>query len=182
MHEEIEIKVMVENPEDVLEFLEKNGKYIETKNQTDNYYIIPSKDFFAESPVKEYLRIREEALNDQVAYHFCHYDKDGKLEKTDEYETKIDDPKVLQLIFSKASLIKKITVSKKRTHFEYKGFRVLVDYIDGLGSFIEVETECVDRDYKKAKNNCLEVLKDLEANWKEASNMGYPDMLLSKIK
>lgn len=181
MHEEIEIKVIVENPEDVISFLEKNGKYIKSKNQIDSYYVTPTKDFFTENPVKEYLRIREQSDNNEVAYHFCHYDNDGKLLKTDEYESGVEDPKMLELIFNKIGLVNKVTVNKERKCYEYKNFEVLVDNIKDLGSFIEVETECTDGDYKKAKDSCMEILNELGAKWREAPNMGYPDMLLNKI-
>ncbi|MCX6707687.1 MAG: class IV adenylate cyclase [Candidatus Woesearchaeota archaeon] len=182
MNEEIEIKVSVKNLGKAEEKLRKIARFVKAKDQKDEYFMPPNKDYFAEKPTKEYFRVRNEKGKGHINYSFCHYGKDGKLLKTDEYETDINDPETMSVILGKIGMIKKVIVEKHRKMFEYKDFEICLDEIKGLGFFVEVEAKKMMGSPEETKRKCYEILEEIGADWKDAPNMGYPDMVIRKEK
>ncbi len=176
--EEVEIKVILKNPKEAIESLKKKAKFVKEKNQKDEYYIPEHKDFFSEHPTKEYLRIRYEKGKNHLGYHLCHFSEDRTLLKTDEYETKVESPETISKILKKLDMIKKITVTKNRKSYKYKGFEILVDYIKELGYFLEIEAKKIESSIEETKKECYIILEELGVEWEKALNMGYPDMIL----
>lgn len=174
MNEEFEIKVIIKDPEKVEAILRSKAKFIKEKKQKDEYFVPNHEDFFSIKPTREYLRVRHEDGKDLLSYNFCHIDKDGSLLKTDEYETKIEDPKIMSIILRKLDMEDKVTVTKDRKFFDYKNCEVVLDHIEELGYFLEIEAE--------SKKRCNEILDELGIEWEKAPNMGYPDMVLKKIR
>lgn len=180
MQEEIEIKVFLKNPDEVETKLKKIAKFIKEKTQKDGYFVPKRKDFFAQNPTIEYLRVRYEDGKDSVGYHFCHLDKDGSLLKTDEYETKIENPEMMSIILKKIGMKHKVTVTKHRKYFEYKDFEILIDHIEELGYFIEIEAKNVKESIQQTKKECYKLLDEFGAIWEKTPDQGYPDMILQK--
>ena len=59
MNIEVEIKVKIDNFEEIKEKVAKIGKLIKSINQVDEYYVPSHRDFFANKPQPvEHLRIR----------------------------------------------------------------------------------------------------------------------------
>lgn len=183
MNKEIEIKVILKNKIKVLLFLNKKAKKIEEKEQKDTYFIMPDKNFFKENPVRRYLRVRSQKKSGSLDYHFCHLDDDGNLLWTDEYETIIEDPKMMIKIFENLGLVNYIEVNKKRSVYDYKGFQISIDEIKGLGTFIEVEfltrEKLTKAKNKLIKDECWAILYETGAEWINAPNLGYPDLLVA---
>ncbi|MCC7570513.1 class IV adenylate cyclase [Candidatus Micrarchaeota archaeon] len=127
--------VFLKNPKEVQKKLNEIASFIKEKNQKDKYFVPKNRDFFQEKPTKEYLRIRHQEGHSKLAYHFCHFQNNGDLLKSDEYETEIKDPKTMTEILEKLGFIKKVTVTKHRKYYEYKNFEVLIDYIKELVIF-----------------------------------------------
>jgi predicted adenylyl cyclase CyaB len=182
MNEEVEIKVFLENPNEVEEKLKKVGKFVKEKTQVDEYFTPKHKDYSKANPVIEYLRVRNEDGKSNLGYLFCHFDKNGRLLKTDEYELKIEDTKMASIILKKLDMVHKVSVTKTRKYFDYKDFEVLIDYIKELGFFIEVEAKKMFGSLEETRDKCFKVLEELEAHWHETPNMGYPLMILEKKK
>jgi len=180
MQEEIEIKVFVKNPNEVEAKLKKIAKFIKEKTQKDGYFVLKHKDFFAQNPTIEYLRIRYENGKNNIGYYFCHLNKDGSLFKTDEYEIKIEDSEMMSFILKKLDIIHKVTVTKNRKCFEYKDFEILIGYIKGLGYFIEIEAKNVKESIQQTKKECYKLLDEFGAIWEKTPDQGYPDMILQK--
>jgi predicted adenylyl cyclase CyaB len=180
MNEEVEIKVILKNPKEVEEKLRKICKFVKEKNQFDEYFTPKHKDFFKENPVLEYLRVRHEAGKNTMEYMFCHFDKDGWLKKTDEYELKVDDPKMASIILKKLDMVHKVDVTKNRKCFDYNDFEISIDFIKELGYFIEVEAKKIFSSLEDTKKRCYEVLNEIGADWEQNKNMGYPLMILDK--
>jgi predicted adenylyl cyclase CyaB len=179
MNEEVEIKVIVKNPEEVEEKLKKIARFVKEKEQKDDYFTPAHEDFFDIKHPVEYLRVRQEAGKSTIEYMFLHFDDDGKLLKTDEYETKVEDPKMMMTIMKKLDMKHKVTVTKTRKTYEYGDFEVMIDYIKELGYFIEVEAKKAG-DIIETKKRCYEILGEIGADWEETPNMGYPLMILEK--
>ncbi|HDQ16732.1 MAG TPA: class IV adenylate cyclase [Candidatus Vogelbacteria bacterium] len=183
MNKEIEIKVILKNKKKVLLFLNKNAKKIEKKEQKDSYFILPDNNFFKENPVRRYLRVRSQEKSGSLDYHFCHLDENGKLLWTDEYKTRIEDSKMMIKIFENLGLVNYIEVNKKRLVYSYNGFQISIDEVKGLGTFIEVEFSTMEKlnktKSKLIKDKCWTILSEIGADWIDAPNLGYPDLLIA---
>lgn len=180
MNKEIEIKVFLENPAEVEKKLRKIAKFVKEKLQKDEYFVPKHKDFFNQNPVTEYLRVRHEDGKNKIAYHFCHFDKKGALLETEEYETEVDNSGMMSTILKKLGMKHKITVTKYRKYFKYKNFEVLLDHIQELGFFLEIEAKNVKGTIQQIKKECYKLLDEFGAVWKKTPNKGYPDMILDK--
>jgi len=181
MNEEIEITVFLKNPEEVKKILGKIAKFKKEKNQKDDYFVPKTRDFFQEKPTKEYLRIRCQEGKSEIAYHFCHFQKNGNLLKSDEYETEIKDPKTMVEILEKLGFVKKVTVTKHREYYLYKNFEICVDQVKELGCFLEVEAINSTESPEKTLKQCFKVLDEIGAKWEKTSEGGYPDKILRKM-
>ena len=179
MNQEVEIKVIAKNQKKAEEIIKKKAKFVKEREQIDEYFVPDNNDFFKEKNTKEYLRVRNETGKNKICYHYCHFDKNGFLLKTDEYESNVEDPKMVSEILKKLKMTNKVTVKKHRKYYEYKDFEILIDNIKGLGTFIEVEARVVE-DLEKTRKSCYDILDELGIEWKKAPEMGYPDMLLEK--
>ncbi|NCO11232.1 class IV adenylate cyclase [Candidatus Pacearchaeota archaeon CG_4_9_14_0_2_um_filter_39_13] len=181
MNEEVEIKVALKNPEEVEARLKEIAKFVKEKEQKDEYFTPKHEDFFALNPPVEYLRVRHEDGKDELHYNFLHFDDKKELLKTDEYEVPVGNPEMMSLILSKLDMINKVTVTKHRKTYDYKGFEVCLDFIKELGHYIEVEAKKFDN-VGKAKEECYAILDELGADWDEIplELRGYPIMVLAK--
>ncbi len=115
-------------------------------------------------------------------YSYLHFDKNGWLRKTDEYETIVEKPEVAEEIFKKIGMIPKVAVIKTRKYFDCGNFEVTLDQIKGLGSFIEVEAKRDLGGVDKTRKACLDFLDNLGIKYEIKRLMGYPRMLYRKKK
>lgn len=185
MEEEVEIKVVLKNPDDVEKHLNNIAKFVKELDQIDEYFVPKGRDYFSENPTKEYLRLRSNkghSDKNKIGYHFCHFSPDGSLLKTDEYETFVSDGKIMKTILKNLGAVSRVTVTKQRKTFDYKDFEIVLDHIKELGYFLEVEAKRSFGSLEETKKQCYAVLDELNAKWEKAPNMGYPDMVLAKSK
>jgi adenylate cyclase class 2 len=181
MNEEIEIQAIIKKPEIVERKLRKIGKYVKTRRQVDNYFIPVGNNFFAEEPPIEYLRVRHEKDRDHLNYSYLHFDKKGYLIKTDEYETIVKEPKIVEDVLKKTGFVLKVTVVKIRKYFNCGDFEVTLDQVKGLGNFMEVEAKKDFGSVKKTRDACQKFLDGLRVEYKVERLMGYPRMLYRKL-
>ena len=179
---EIEIQAAIKSPKEVEKKLRKVGRFVKSREQTDKYFVPPQRNFFAKDPPIEYLRIRQEKGKDHLNYSYLHFDKNGWLRKTDEYETIVEKPEVAEEIFKKIGMIPKVAVIKTRKYFDCGNFEVTLDQIKGLGSFIEVEAKRDLGGVDKTRKACLDFLDNLGIKYEIKRLMGYPRMLYRKKK
>ena len=116
MNKEIEIKVKVQNLEEIKVILKNIGKFVKEINQKDTYFTPRHRDFFGEKPAFEFLRIREQKGNNQIAYHKV-IDASLPTEHSEEYETKIENPRIIESIFThldmkECFIVEKILIDK----------------------------------------------------------------------
>jgi len=156
MNEEVEIKVVVKNPEEVEKKLHEMAEFKKERTQVDEYFTPKHEDFFALKRPLKYLRIRNEGDRHTFEYQFLHFEG-SELIKTDEYETEIKDPEMMRQILEHLDMTHKVTVTKNRKYFHYKDFEVQIDFIKELGYFIEVEALKLLGDYKETKKKCYEI-------------------------
>lgn len=180
MYKEVEIKVLIKNVNEVQIKIQELGRLIKTKTQKDEYYSPMDDDYFSSSPADKYLRVRFEEGKNSLNYSVCHRSELGQLLSTDEYETEISNPAITSEILQKMGMVKRVIVIKRRQTFMVGKFEVVLDEIDGLGLFMEIEYKEEVVDVDKARNECLDFLKKLGIKYEEAPNMGYPDMMIQK--
>ena len=177
---EIEIQVKIKSPKDVERKLRKVGKFVKTRKQVDKYFVPVQRNFLAKEMPIEYLRVRHEKNRDHLNYSYLHFYKNGWLRKTDEYETLVEKPEIVEEIFKKIGLITKVTVNKTRKYFDCGNFEVTLDQIKGLGNFMEVEVKKDFGDVDKTRKACQKFLDDLNIKYDVKRLMGYPRMLYWK--
>lgn len=182
MKKEVEIQAIIKNPGEIEKKLRKIGKFIGARRQVDKYFVPPCRDFFATDPPLEYLRVRFEKGKNHLNYSFLHFNKNGYLQETDEYETLVANPKVAEEIFQKIGMINRVTVVKTRKYFNCGNFEVTLDRVENLGNFMEVEAKKNFGGIEKTKKSCLNFLKSLNIKYEIKSQMGYPRMLYQKLK
>jgi predicted adenylyl cyclase CyaB len=184
MNVEVEIKLKINNFEEVKKILPKLGKLAKSIKQVDEYYIPYHRDFFAQKPHPvEWLRIRTNP--DKTIFE---YDKsinkkvDGEQECANEYETEISQPDEFRKILGFLNFKKVVKVEKLREYWNCGDFEVALDNVKDLGLFIEVEAKGDFENTKKAKEGCLNFFKKLGFKNCEESQIkkGYPVLLLEK--
>jgi adenylate cyclase class 2 len=179
---EVEIQVIIKNPEKVKARLNEVGKFVKSREQVDKYFVTPQRDFFAAKDIPdEYLRVRHEKDRNHINYSFLHFGEDGWLRSTDEYETLVDKPDVAEEIFEKIGLIPKVIVKKIRKYFDCGDFEVTLDQIENLGDFMEVEAKKDFGGVDKTRQACSDFLDSLNVEYEIQKDMGYPRMLYKKL-
>ncbi|OGI76007.1 hypothetical protein A3C67_01405 [Candidatus Nomurabacteria bacterium RIFCSPHIGHO2_02_FULL_42_19] len=184
MNIEVEIKVKVENLEEIKEKISKIGQLVKAIKQIDEYYVPFHRDFFAKKPhPDEYLRIRTNP--DKVVLE---YDKsinkraDGEHDHVEEYETEISDPEEFRKILGFLDFKKAMTIEKNREYWMCSGIEVALDEVKGLGFFVEAEAKGNFKNDKEAKGACIAFLENLGI--KDAENIqikrSYPELFLNK--
>jgi len=178
---EVEIQAKIKNPASIERKLKKVGKFIKSRKQRDIYFVPPQRNFFVKSAPTEYLRVRYEKDGSHLNYSFIHFRKDGWLNATDEFETLINKPEIVEAIFKKIGLIPKVTVVKTRKYFDCGDFEVTLDNIKGLGNFMEVEAKKLFSTIEKTRQKCSDFLNELDIKYEVRKEMGYPRMLYQKL-
>ncbi len=180
MNEEVEVKFTLENPDEVENKLKEIAKFVKAINQKDEYYVPKHEDYFVNIPANKYFRIRHQDGKSEVAYHFTHYADDGDRLKADEYETGVDDPIMMSNILKQLQFNNKITVTKHRKVYLYKTFEVVLDYIEELGHFVEVEVKEMEDSFQEELIKCRKIIEELGVKGKEVPEKGYPDLINEK--
>jgi len=178
---EVEIQAVIKDPKEVERKLRKIGKFVKVRKQIDKYFVPPQRDFFKKDPPIEYMRVRYEKDKSHLNYSLLHFGKDGKLRATDEYETLVDKPEVVEKVLNEMGLIHKVTVEKTRKYFDCDDFEVTLDEVKGLGKFIEVEAKKDFGGIDKTNKACLDFLNNLHIKYEIKTEMGYPRMLYKKL-
>lgn len=184
MNIEVEIKVKVENLEEIKRKVSKIGKLIKAIKQTDDYYIPVQRDFFANKPQPiEHLRIRTNP--DKVVFEYTksvNMRADGDYDYAEEYETEISNPGELKKILGFLDFKKYVTIEKQREYWICGDIEIALDDIKGVGTFVEAEAKGDFKDDKEAKKACIEFLESLGIKDVENNQIktGYPQLFMEK--
>jgi len=176
----IEIQVNVENSKPLIGFLEKNGKFKSESHQLDEYFSPAQRDFIAVRPVNEWLRLRDSNGKYSINYKNWHREKDGKSYYCDEYETEIQDLTQFKNILNILNFKSLVRVDKVRKIWTYKDYEIAVDFVKGLGDFIEIEYIGKDENVepKKITEEMIKFLKNIGCGKIKRNYVGYPFQLL----
>ncbi len=178
---EIELKFPLKNATELMEELNEIAEKEKETFQKDIYFIPPHKNFLEQTPIKEWLRIRETKEGCSVNYKNWHITEEEKeVVSCDEFETDIKDSEILKKIFSNLDFKEIIIVEKIRKDWKYKDALISIDNVKGLGDFIEIESRGEFNSVEEARENLHKIIKELNAEIGEEDFRGYPHMLLEK--
>ncbi|MEI8174541.1 MAG: class IV adenylate cyclase [bacterium] len=186
MNIEVEVKIKIDNFKEIKKKVSAIGKLKKNIKQIDDYYIPYQRDFFAQKPhPTEWLRIRTNP--DKIVFE---YDKSMKVKSdggqgyAEEYETEISNVKEFKKILGFLDFKKVVTVEKQREYWMCGNMEVALDYITGLGHFIEAEAKGNFKNTKEAKKACIKFLENLGIKDVENNQIktGYPQLLLDSKK
>jgi len=176
---EVEVKVPAELAavRDRLEALEatRRGSVV----QADTYYNAPHRDF---AETDEALRIRSERPADgpeetHVTYKGPLVDEETKTRE--EFETGVENDETIDAILTSLGFEATATVRKDRERFSLDGYTVTLDSVDGVGEYVEVETEVADEsNLETAREGAYDVLERLELDPDDQLQTSYLGLLL----
>ena len=184
---EVEVKVRADH-DAVRDRLDARGATRwATLEQVDTYYDAPDRDF---ATTDEALRVRvERPLGDDatsrdgtgertlLTYKGPLVDDDSKTRR--EAETRVADGEAIREILEGLDFAPAAEVRKERAHFDLDDYAVTLDAVDGLGEFVEVETE-VAGDVDAARAGAFEVLRGLGLDPDEQIRTSYLGLLLAQ--
>ena len=153
--------------------------------QVDTYYDAPHRDFAA---TDEALRLREEtpagepdATNTGSTTRITYKGPlvEAASKTREEFETAVGDGDEAAGILAGLGFEPAAVVEKDRTFLALDGYTVVLDRVDGLGEFVEVEGEADDDDAVEAvREGAADVLRRLGLDPDDQVRTSYLGLLL----
>jgi adenylate cyclase class IV len=168
MARNLEIKVKLNSLKEIKEILMRNKIPLrEVLFQKDIYYKVD----------KGILKLRIENNNQTLIF----YDRNEKSKKRWSDYYLLDLSSNNANIYLKRFLIVKVIVKKKRELFIYDNTRIHLDFVEGLGYFLELETKVINglKDAEKRFNYLLDLLLLRD---KTEIRTSYQNLLIFKNK
>ncbi len=135
MEYEIEIKAYCDSHQEVREKIsEFGGEFLQEVQEKDLYFNHPGRDF---RKTDEALRLRRSNGNTVITYKGSRVGE--KVKARAEYETLMGDFDLAVKIFESLGFVHGGVVSKNRELYKCRGFTVVLDRVEGLGDFVEIE-------------------------------------------
>lgn len=181
-----EIEILVEVQEDINSVLSCLDKFVKKgmKITKDIYYFDPLRNNLksdSHGKLRECCRLREKAEKYYITYKIDNYNENVWV-YSDEYETEVKDIDILKRILGKLGLQELVIVNNKKHTFETTEYEIVVEDVEGLGVFLEVEyignSEKTSVD--EIKKRIIQFIKDLNLKVGDELNSGKPELLLKK--
>ena len=179
---EIEIKFKLLNKEEVRDFLDKNGEST-SKNvtQKDTYFIPAHRDFLEPEFPYEWLRLRETNKGAYITYKHFYPENVEKTDYCDEFETRVENAESIKKIFGSLNMKEAVVVSKSRDTWIFEDVEIAIDDVEGLGSYIELETTLPYDNPVDGKDYLAAILEKLGAKLGEQDFRGYPYLIHAQL-
>ncbi len=173
---EVEVKVQADHQDVRASLEERRADFLGVVDQRDTYYSHPDRDF---TTTDEALRLRHESGPDmdqtRVTYKGPLVEAESKTRL--EIETGVDNGAAMARLLEELGFLSVETVEKRRERFRAGNYLVVLDAVDGLGEFVEVETEADA--VAPARDGALELLRDLGLDPDEQIRASYLELLLN---
>ncbi|WP_255194225.1 class IV adenylate cyclase [Natronobeatus ordinarius] len=189
---EVEVKVPADL-DDVRERLsELEADDLGAVVQEDTYYDAPHRSF---PETDEALRIRKETTEDgqdtvksngtangaagiRLTYKGPLVDDESKTRE--EVETGVADDERMGTILTNLGFEPAATVRKGRERFALEDYVVTLDSVDGVGEFVEVETETDEDGIESARDGALAILERLGLDPDDQLRTSYLELALEE--
>jgi adenylate cyclase class 2 len=189
---EVELKVRADHARVRDRLDELGARKTGEVRQVDTYYDAPHREF---AETDEALRLRRETdgageTTVVITYKGPLVDRESKTRE--EHETAVADGAAAGEILASLGFDPAATVEKDRRFFSYDGYTVTLDAVDGLGEFVEVETEVATDDGEvdsgaatpdavaAAREGAIAVLDELGLAADEQIRTSYLGLLLAE--
>lgn len=175
---EVELKVRADHDavQDQLDRLDahREGQF----KQVDTYYDAPNRDFAA---TDEALRMRQETEAGETTTLLTY--KGPLIEQAsktrEEHETTVGDADATAGILAGLGFDPAAEVRKVRTVYAVEDLTVSLDSVDGLGTFVEVETDVeTEAKVEEARERAADLLRDLGLTPADGIRASYLGLLL----
>ena len=181
-----EIEILVELKDDI-EFAKSKlneFKYLGIKKTFDRYYFDPLRTNLklnSDNKLMECCRIRLKNEICSVAYKIDVYEKEI-WQYSDEFETEANDFDSMEKIFQNLGLKELVTIDNSKHTFLKDNFEIVIEEVQGLGNFLEVEWMEKDstKTVKEIKTDIFNFIKSLGLNVGSELNSGKPELMLLK--
>ncbi len=135
---EVEVKLEIRDPQ-VVESKLKGFEFLGERVEEDTYFNFDCvggccRDF---AKTDEAIRVRRK--NGEIILTYKGPRKGEGIKAREEIEVKVDNFENLVKLLEKLCLKPVITIRKKRKEWKVKNFKVTLDYVEGLGWFVEIE-------------------------------------------
>jgi len=176
---EVEVKVEadIERVRQRLEALGSN--HVDSVEQVDTYYDAPHRDFAA---TDEAFRVREETHDGDTETKITYKGPlvEDASKTREEFETRVADSQTMRSIVESLGFDPAATVRKQRERYALDGFTVTLDTVDGVGEFVEVETDVqTETDVEAAREAAFDLLRELDLDPDEQTQTSYLGLLLA---
>jgi len=176
---EVELKLRADH-ESLRERLDDVGAdRIEHRQQIDTYYDAPHRSF---ADTDEALRIRREEPadgDDRTKLTYKGPLVEAASKTREEHETVVDDDEALQGVLAGLGFEPAAVVEKDRTYYDFEGYTLVLDAVDGLGEFVEIEREVAEAEIETAREEAVDVLERLGLDPDEQIRTSYLGLLLA---
>ena len=191
-NKEIELKIKISDLQFKLlqKWLKKNAKYTGEEHQIDTYFDHPKLKMVYKGDrgfidARDYFRIRVEdnqknhgkKVTTCLKHFYDDPENPGNYSHCDEFETKVEDAKILMKLYKALDFVETCVVDKLRKSYKYKDFEIEIDSVKDLGIFVEIELEIDVDDPQKGKAMIYALLKEIGINKFILTFRGYVSMI-----
>lgn len=145
--------------------------------QVDIYFDHPGRSF---AETDEALRVRRTDDRSVVTYKGPKVDPASKTRR--EIEVAVDDADATEALLRAVGFEPADEVRKVREQYAYGGYTVSLDDVDGLGGFVEVETEGDEAAIESLRDGAYDVLERLDLDPDDQVRVSYLELLLNAQK
>lgn len=183
---EIEIKTQVSEETflNIEDYLKKEGKFIKSTFDVDEYYTPIHKDFLGVSHPYEGFRISQRGETTKVNYKKLNFDENDRSKTyCDEYETVVESKEQLERILEALDFKRIVEVRKHRSKYSYDDqFEICLDKVENLGFFIEIEGLIKNESIENVNNKIYDFARRLGIGEVKKDKRGYPQLLMDKLE
>ncbi len=183
-----EIEVLKELYTDVEECkkrFKEQFEYLGSSIVIDTYYYDPLRRENLkpnkQNQINECFRIREKQNKYYITYKVDKFDNNNTWLYSEEYETYIGSLETMNKIISSLGFKKLLTIKNKKTEYASELYSIVLEEVEHLGNFIEVEI-CTDKEVNvnQIKQEIEKFMSNLKLETSSELNMGKPEMMIKK--
>ncbi len=155
------------------------------KNIHDIYFYNPRDgeiDLKKENVLDNTFRLRKKGDKYYLTFKTKRFDDNGKWLYSDEYETEVSDGEIMKDIIFNLGFKPLVEIKNERHVFTEGNYEVVLEDVQGLGLFLEVEVMDVkdEEDIAEINKQVFSYIKSLGINIGEELNYSKPDLMLKK--
>lgn len=177
---EVEVKVRADHDPVRARLSALDAEPVGGVSQTDTYYDHPCRSF---ADTDEALRIRREqdrATDDgttvRLTYKGPLVEQNSKTRE--EHETVVANGDAMAAALEGLGFDPVAEVEKDRERYDLRGYRVTLDEVAGIGSFVEVETEGSRDEVEPLRTGAYDLCRDLDLDPTDQIRTSYLELVL----